>query len=115
MEDQAAPDGSVVVTLPAEIDVTNSEEVYEQLAAALAPGVHTMIADMMATIFCDSSGVHAIIHAQESAAARDVRMLLAVSSSTSVRRVLELIGVTRLMPVYPSLREALTASAADGA
>jgi anti-sigma B factor antagonist len=115
MGDQAAPNGPVVVPLPAEIDVTNSEAVYEQLMAALAPGVQTMIADMMTTVFCDSSGVHAIIHAQESAAARDVRMLLAVSSATSVRRVLELIGVTRLMPVYPSLREALTASAGDGA
>jgi len=114
MGDQAASNVPVVVALPAEIDVTNSEEVYQQLLAALAPGVSTVVADMMATVFCDSSGVHAIMHAQESAAARDVRMLLAVSSATSVRRVLELIGVTRLMPVYPSLREALTASAGGG-
>ncbi len=110
MGDQAAPNMPVVVTLPAEIDVTNSEEVYEQLAADLAPGVSTVIADMMATVFCDSSGVHAIMHAYESAGARDVRMLLAVSSATSVRRVLELIGVSRLMPVYPSLQEALDAA-----
>ncbi len=115
MGDQAAPNGPVVVALPPEIDVTNSEEVYQQLLAALAPGVRTVVADMMSTVFCDSSGVHAIMHAQESAAARDVRMLLAVSSATSVRRVLELIGVSRLMPVYPSLQEALTASAEDGA
>lgn len=110
MDDQAAPSVPVVVALPAEIDVTNSEEVYQQLVAALAPGARTLIADMMATMFCDSSGVHAIMHAQESAAARDVRMLLAVSSATSVRRVLELIGVTRIMPVYPSLAEALDAA-----
>ncbi len=109
MGDQAAPNVPVVVTLPAEIDVTNSEEVYEQLVAALAPGVRTVIADMMATVFCDSSGVHAIMHAYESAGARDARMLLAVSPATSVRRVLELIGVGRLMPVYPSLQEALDA------
>jgi len=107
MDDQAADSKPVVVVLPAEIDVTNSEEVYEQLVAGLAPGVTTMIADMMATIFCDSSGVHAIMHAYEDAEARDVRMMLAVSSATSVRRVLELIGVGRLMPVYTSLQEAL--------
>ena len=110
MGDQAAPNMPVVVTLPVEIDVTNSEEVYEQLVAALAPGVSTVIADMMATVFCDSSGVHAIMHAHESAGAREVQMLLAVSPSTSVRRVLELIGVGRLMPVYPSLQEALDAA-----
>jgi anti-sigma B factor antagonist len=115
MNDQAARIVPVVVVLPAEIDVTNSQEVYQQLVAALAPGVSTVIADMMSTVFCDSSGVHAIMHAYESAAARDVRMLLAVSSATSVRRVLELIGVGRLMPVYTSLAEALTASTKDEA
>jgi len=111
MNDQAEPIAPVVVVLPAEIDVTNSEQVYEQLVAVLAPGVNTVIADMTSTVFCDSSGVHAIMHAYESAAARDVRMRLAVSPATSVRRVLELIGVGRLMPVHASLQEALTASA----
>lgn len=111
MNDHAAQIVPVVVVLPAEIDVTNSEEVYEQLVAVFAPGVSTVIADMTATVFCDSSGVHAIMHAYESATARDVRMRLAVSSATSVRRVLELVGVGRLMPVHTSLQEALTASA----
>jgi anti-sigma B factor antagonist len=115
MNDQAARTMPVVVVLPTEIDVTNSEEVYQQLVAALSPGVRTVIADMMATVFCDSSGVHAVMHAYESAAARDVRMALAVSSASSVRRVLELIGVGRLMPVYPSLAEAVAASTKDGA
>jgi anti-sigma B factor antagonist len=110
VNDQAAQVMPVVVVLPLEIDVTNSEQVYEQLFAALAPGVNTLVADMMSTVFCDSSGVHAIMHAYESAAAREVRMVLAVSSATSVRRVLELIGVGRLMPVYPSLQEALDAA-----
>jgi anti-sigma B factor antagonist len=109
MSDQATPDEPVVVALPAEIDVTNSEEVYQQLVAAFAPGATTVVADMMSTVFCDSSGVHAIMHAYENGAERGGRMLLAVSSATSVRRVLELIGVGRLMPVYPSLSEALDA------
>ncbi|HEY1823111.1 MAG TPA: STAS domain-containing protein [Trebonia sp.] len=107
MSDQAARISPVVVVLPTEIDVTNSEQVYDQLVAVLAPGVQTVIADMTSTAFCDSSGVHAIMHAYESAAARDVQLRLAVSSNTSVRRVLELIGVGRLMPVHTSLQEAL--------
>ena len=46
--------------------------------------------------------------AYESAAARDVSMRLAVSAQTSVPRVFQLIGVSRLMPVYESLQDALT-------
>jgi anti-sigma B factor antagonist len=110
MNDQAARVMPVVVVLPAEIDVTNSGQVYEQLAAVLTPGVDTVVADMMSTAFCDSSGVHAIMHAYETAAARDISLRLAVSSSTSVRRVFQLIGVGRLMPVYESLQEALEAA-----
>ena len=109
MDDQAARVMPVVVTLPAEIDVTNSGQVYEQLAAVLAPGVDTVVADMMSTIFCDSSGVHAIMRAYETATEREISLRLAVSSSTSVRRVLQLIGVGRLMPVHESLAEALQA------
>jgi anti-sigma B factor antagonist len=107
MSENAAQVLPVVVELPAEIDVTNSEQVYQQLIAALAPDTTTVVADMTATIFCDSSGVHAIMHAYETAGARDVRLRLAVSPGTSVNRVLQLIGVGRLMQVYPSLEEAL--------
>jgi anti-sigma B factor antagonist len=109
MSDQAAQVTPVVVVLPGEIDVTNCEQVYEQLVAVLAPGVDTVIADMTATGFCDSSGVHAIMHAYETAAEREVVLRLAVSPHTSVRRVLQLIGIGRLMPVHESLAEALEA------
>jgi len=110
MDDQAAPTVPVVVGLPAEIDVTNCQQVYEELITALTPGVATMIADMTETVFCDSSGVHAIMQAYESAAARDVQLRLAVSPDSSVHRVLQLIGVGHLLSVYPNLDEALDAS-----
>jgi anti-sigma B factor antagonist len=107
MSDQAAQMLPSVVVLPAEIDVTNSEEVYEQLTAALSPGVGTVIADLTPTSFCDSSGVHAIMHAHEWAAARDVGLRLAVSPGGSVRRVLQLTGADHLIPVFASVQEAI--------
>ena len=110
MADQAAGTAPVVVALPAEIDVTNSDQVHEQLIAACAPGVALVIADLTSTRFCDSSGVHAIMRAYERAAARDVRLWLAVPEVGSVRRVLQLTGVGRLKPVYPSLQEAMRAA-----
>ena len=110
MNDQAARVMPVVVVLPSEIDVTNCDEVFDQLAEVLTPGVSTVVADMMATSFCDSSGVHAIMRAYENAAARDITMRLAVSRESSVHRVLELIGAARLMPVYSTLEDALGAS-----
>jgi|SRR6185437_12181650 len=109
MDDQAAQIMPVVVVLPAEIDVTNSAGVYDQLVAALTPGVDTVIADLTATSFCDSSGVRALMHAHERAAASDVRLRLAVSPDGSVRRVLQLTGAGRVVPVYSSLQDAIAA------
>lgn len=100
----------VVVVLPAEIDVTNSEQVRGQLVAALAPGVDIAVADMMATSFCDSSGVHAIMSAHEAAVSRGVQLRIAVSPDGSVFRVLQLIGAGRVLSVHSSLSEAMRAA-----
>jgi anti-sigma B factor antagonist len=110
MDDQVARTAPVVVVLPVEIDVTNSSQVGDQLIAAFAPDVDLVIADLTSTRFCDSSGVHALMHAYERAAARDIRLWLAVPEDGSVRRVLQLTGVGGLMPVYPSLQEAMRAA-----
>jgi anti-sigma B factor antagonist len=107
MNDQAAQIMPVVVVLPGEIDITNSDQVQQQLTAAMSPGVGTVIADLTSTSFCDSSGVHAIMHAHERAAARDVGLRLAVSPVGSVRRVLQLTGADHIMPVFASVQEAI--------
>ena len=50
-----------VVTLPAEIDVTNAEAIREELLAVLNQGAVLLVADMSRTAFCDSSGVSALV------------------------------------------------------
>jgi anti-sigma B factor antagonist len=110
MNDQASRIMPVIVELPPEIDVTNSGQVLDRLEAALTPGVEVVIADLTSTSFCDSSGVRAIAHAHERAAARNVRLQLAVLPDGSVRRVLQLTGIGSLMPLYPSLEEAVNAA-----
>jgi NADPH:quinone reductase len=44
-------------------------QVGRQLDAALAPGVATVVADMTATRFCDTSGIHMLVLAHRRAAA----------------------------------------------
>ena len=107
MNDHAAQVMPVVVVLPGEIDVTNADEVHEQIIGVLAAGSGPVIADLTSTSFCDSSGVHAIMHAYERAATRDVELRLAVSSGGSVRRVLQLTGADRIVPVFTTVPEAI--------
>jgi STAS domain len=56
---------AVVVALPAEIDVANAGQLGQQLGSAFAPSVTTVIADMTATTFCDSSGIKMLLQARK--------------------------------------------------
>jgi anti-sigma B factor antagonist len=109
MSDHTAQVMPVVVELPAEIDVTNSEQVYQQLVEVLAPGVDTVVADMTATVFCDSSGISQLVLAHHSAAAHHAQLRLAVPHD-HVLEVLKVTGIDRLLAVYPSLEAALAAA-----
>jgi anti-anti-sigma factor len=96
---------TVLVTLPAEIDVGNSGLVQAALAGALASMPKVVIADGSGTGFCDCSAIAALvfIHHQATAAGAQLRLVV---SSAAVRRVLELIGADHFLLVYPSLDEA---------
>jgi anti-sigma B factor antagonist len=106
MPDTATMGPLAVVTFPAEIDMATAGALGEQVAAALAPGVQAVIADMAATTFCDSAGITMLIRAKKQATARgaELRLLL---PDPNVLRVLKIQGVDAVLPIYHSLDEAL--------
>jgi anti-sigma B factor antagonist len=103
---------AVVVALPAEIDMASADRVGQELGAAFAPGVKTVIADMTATSFCDSSGISVLVRAHKQAAANGTQLRLVVHS-TVVLRSLRLVQMDYLLPIYPTLSQALAAGSAS--
>lgn len=107
MTDAQPVTGPVIVRLPAEIDIANAEDVGEQLRSAFAPGIALVIADLTATVFCDSSGLRQLLVAHRRAKDRHAEVRFAIPH----REVLEVLQVTepdRLLPVYPSLDAAVS-------
>jgi anti-anti-sigma factor len=100
-----------VVTLPGSIDISSARRIGEELGSVLASGATTVIADMTATTFCDSSGARILAAACERAAANNIEMRLVVPS-TFVLRALKLMGLGKL-PVYVTLDGALAHSDHD--
>jgi len=96
------------IKLAAEIDVTNSDQVYADLTAACVPGVHAVIADMSETTFCDSSGVRALVRAHKVAADLGIELSFAVTGE-AVLRILELSGLIGILRIYPSVSAAVRA------
>lgn len=95
-----------VITLPVEIDITNSDLIREKLLSVLNKGPVLLIADMSRTTFCDSAGVSALVRTFRRATASASEMRL-VAGTPAVQRVLSLTGVDRLMTTYPSVAASL--------
>jgi anti-sigma B factor antagonist len=100
---------TAVVSLPAEIDITNADQVREDLLSVLNQGAVLLIADLSRTTFCDSVGVSALARSFRRAEASQSDMRLVVGT-LAVQRVLALTGIDRLLDIYPSVAASLTAS-----
>jgi anti-sigma B factor antagonist len=105
--------GVPVVAVPEEIDITNAPRLRSALLEAAAHGHGILVADMTRTRFCDCAGLHALLAAHEWAQAEGGGLLLAIRG-TSVLRILELTGLDRVIPSFPSLDQALARTPADG-
>jgi anti-sigma B factor antagonist len=103
--------GVPVVAAPEEIDITNAEALRSALLAAAANGPGTLVVDMTATRFCDSSGLHTLIAAHKRAGAEGREVLLVIPG-TAVLRVFALTAMDRVLPNFTTLAEALTQTAA---
>jgi anti-sigma B factor antagonist len=104
---------AAVITLPEEIDISNSEQVREELLSLLNRGPAVLIVDMAETTFCDSAGVNALVRAHKRATANGAEIRLVVTSP-GVKRVLGITGVDRLIPVHPSMTASLAEPGGPG-
>jgi anti-sigma B factor antagonist len=103
-----------VVTLPPEIDVSNSQQISQELVSVADQGAVMLIADMTATTFCDTSGARELIAARKHAHTGGAEIRLVVKAH-AVLRVFEIIGLGDLFAIFPDLAAALSGLPAAGA
>jgi anti-anti-sigma factor len=96
-----------ILTMPAEIDLTNADQVRQELLAAVGHDP-VLIVDMTGTTFCDSAGVQAVIAGYRLAEATGTEFRLVAAG---VLRIFTVVGADQLIPVYPTLEAALAAPA----
>jgi anti-anti-sigma factor len=103
-----------VVTMPDEIDLTNSGDLEDLLAAVVAESPQLVTVDMTATTFCDSAGINVLARTHELATANGGELRIALGHSP-VARIIQLIGLDQIVPVYPDVQHSLDADAPSGA
>jgi anti-sigma B factor antagonist len=99
--------GVPVVTTPAEIDVTNADQLRMILLEASAGGHTTVVVDMARTEFCDSCGLHTLLRAHKQAVAAGSELRLVIPADGAVPRIFAVTCLDRFIPCHASLEKAL--------
>ena len=90
------PSGVPVVTVSGELDMSNADALEAAVAAIAAAGPDRLIFDLSGLRFMDSAGIAVLIGA--SAEVKSVRLR---APSLAVRRVVELSGLSEILPIEP--------------
>ncbi|MEU0335174.1 STAS domain-containing protein [Streptomyces sp. NPDC006193] len=100
-------DGVTVVTVNGEVDHHTSAVLREALVPEDPDAATRTVADFSGAAFMDSSGINVLIAARR---AHDPAGRLRLAGvRRPVLRTLEIVGLSSLLPCYPSVRDALSA------
>ena len=98
-------DERAVVHVNGEVDLATCPRLRDVLAELIDQGVYHLIVDLEQVSFLDSSGMGVLVSTLRRIRERDGSLRL-TAPSPHVRRVLELTGITKLLPTYATLEEA---------
>ncbi len=94
--------------MPAEIDLTSAADVGAELTRAIDSGARIVVADLSATVFCDCAAVRTLVEAADRAAASGAELRLVVAAGGRVQRVIDVLRLGPVLPIYPTLSAALS-------
>ncbi len=106
--DAVTVDGSPVVRVSGEIDLSNAADVMEAIAttlpAALPANATTVVVDLSDTGYVDSAGIAMLFRLAERLGHGRQQLHLVVPVGAPIRRVLELTNLTGVIPVHDAPR-----------
>jgi anti-sigma B factor antagonist len=99
--------GYTIVTVAGELDIATAPELRECLVPLLAE-CRTLVIDLDRVSFCDATGLGVLAGAANRARANRARLHL-VCSRPNIRRLFDLTGLARRLPLARTLGEAVAA------
>jgi anti-anti-sigma factor len=104
------PDDVYVVRVAGEVDMSHEEELRSELRAAVEADTNGIVVDLTECEFIDSSAIRALLLSREEKNRNPGRESLAVAaSSDQILRILEVMGLDKVLPVEPTVDQAAAA------
>jgi anti-sigma B factor antagonist len=94
-------DGAICLALTGELDLASVPTLQAHLKA-VAKTDDNLIVDMSALLYIDSTGAKALLDAQRAYSRTGRRLGLAAASPTT-RRILEVLGLETVLPMFPTV------------
>lgn len=102
---EAPAGGATVVTLAGELGVDTAAEVGAAIEPLVRQRASRIVIDLSRLSFCDSIGLSTFVDAHRRCAATGGYLALA-APSPFMRKLLDVVGVVRRVPVYPTVTAA---------
>jgi anti-sigma B factor antagonist len=104
--DVHADDARCVLEIQGEIDISNAKEMGRAMEAAIPNGAPLVVIDLTRTTYLDSAGIQLLFRIADRLHERRQRLRLVVPTGSPIRKVLELTGIHRLIPLIERVDEA---------
>jgi anti-sigma B factor antagonist len=103
--------GYCIVRVIGELDMAHEEELRAELNSAVDSDQAGVLVDLSECEFIDSSGVRSLLLGREAQMASDSgnNGFAVVTSNEQVLRILSVMGVDKVIPLYSTVEEAITA------
>ncbi len=100
-------DGVPVARLEGELDISKAADLREGLTGVVKNEDFGMVVDLTAVTYLDSSAITVLFALAERLRARQQLLTAVVPESAMIRRVLGLVHMESVVPLYPELAEAV--------
>ena len=98
---------ATVVSLMERVDSVSCQEVESTLQAVLATNPRHVICELTATNYISSAGLRVLLLAAKNLKRAGGQLALACGQSNYVYEILELTGITHIIPVFDTVDEAM--------
>jgi len=99
--------GIPIVQVAGEVDLSNVQQLETALDRASRADHGTVIVAMGQTSYFDSKGVRALLRAAERLSVTRQQLVVVAPPGTIARRILEIAGAAKTLPLFESLDDAL--------
>jgi len=100
-----------VIAMRGELDLATAPRLAVRIDAARRAGARRLLIDMTTAVFCDSTGLRALIGCRQEIVAGGGRMAVAARVDSAVGRMFSIAGAHEMLAVHEDYEPALAALA----